>query len=80
MSRRRAVAVFNIALLIFGCDQDTTEPGDPSGTLRVTVAATGKTLDADGYAVELDGAEAGAVGAQGTFELDSLEPATTPWP
>jgi hypothetical protein len=51
-----------------------TAPPTSSGSLQITTATSGTVQDADGYAVSLDGADRGLIGANAVLTLGSLSP------
>jgi hypothetical protein len=63
-----------VATVLLSCGEKDVGPGDPRSELEVVVATTGEDLDADGYAVILDGATTRSVGVNGTVTFSNLTP------
>lgn len=75
----RTSVVATPAFLVFafcalGCtDSENLGPNDPAtGTVAVTTVTTGDDPDPDGYIVNLDGADLGAIGINETRDLTNL--------
>jgi hypothetical protein len=70
--RRTKSFLLLLALATFACGdgENLVEPG--TGGLEVTTTTTGAEPDADGYTITLDGADRGAVAANGQVALDGL--------
>jgi hypothetical protein len=60
---------------IAGCggDNDVTSPAT-SGTLEIRTSTTGVEMDADGYAVQVDGGTAQAIGVAATIQSTEVAP------
>lgn len=82
MIRSTATILWTGAFLFLGCASDPArdpeDPGDPNepnpppASLLVSVATTGRTLDPNGYAVEVDGVEVGHLGLTGGMEIAEI--------
>jgi hypothetical protein len=62
-----------VPLASCGGGGDTSGPPDP-GTIQITTTTSGAQLDADGYAIALDGTSAAAIDANATIRLDDISP------
>lgn len=73
---RRSWAVVGTLILpaasLIGCGSDPT--GVDTGSINVTAATTGASLDPDGYVLTVDGVEVQSIGVNSTLTLAGLEP------
>lgn len=64
--RRSLILVFVLAAIGCGGAETAAGPSEKAGSLRVTILTTGASPDPDGYALELDGGPAQALGSSST--------------
>ena len=72
VSSTRRVSALCLALVsLVACGDDGPSPAEV-GSIEVTTITTGADLDADGYTLEIDGADPADVGANATVTLSEV--------
>jgi hypothetical protein len=75
MKLRLGLTIVALAFVAAGCGDD--DPAPPTtGSIGVTTVTTGDDIDADGYALSVDGNNGGAIGVNAVVIIPDLTPGT----